>query len=73
MSPNQRTSSNLYGMEQTGCASNNQTTLSSEQKAKLHSELDLVESNAKVLAEMLNELVPGKEHVDDLQLLQVIL
>ncbi|KAB7495520.1 TOM1-like protein 2 [Armadillidium nasatum] len=45
-------------------------TLSAEQKAKLHSELDLVESNAKVLAEMLNELKPGKEQDDDLQLLQ---
>lgn len=46
-------------------------TLTAEQRAKLHSELDVVESNAKVLAEMLSELSPGKEHQDDAQLLQV--
>ncbi|KAK8384753.1 hypothetical protein O3P69_014361 [Scylla paramamosain] len=46
------------------------TTLTAEQRAKLHSELDVVESNAKVLAEMLTELSPGKEHQEDLQLLQ---
>lgn len=45
-------------------------TLTAEQRAKLHSELDVVESNAKVLAEMLSELSPGKEHQDDAQLLQ---
>ncbi|KAG0713561.1 TOM1-like protein 2 [Chionoecetes opilio] len=45
-------------------------SLSPEQRAKLHSELDIVESNAKVLAEMLTELSPGKEHQEDLQLLQ---
>ncbi|XP_068207995.1 TOM1-like protein 2 isoform X4 [Palaemon carinicauda] len=44
--------------------------LTAEQRAKLHSELDVVESNAKVLADMLSELSPGKEHPDDLQLLQ---
>ncbi|XP_050713850.1 TOM1-like protein 2 isoform X2 [Eriocheir sinensis] len=44
--------------------------LTAEQRAKLHSELDVVESNAKVLAEMLTELSPGKEHQEDLQLLQ---
>lgn len=48
-------------------------TLTAEQRAKLHSELDVVESNAKVLAEMLAELSPGKEHQDDIQLLQVCL
>ncbi|KAK3885467.1 hypothetical protein Pcinc_010325 [Petrolisthes cinctipes] len=45
-------------------------TLTAEQRAKLHSELDVVESNAKVLAEMLAELSPGKEHQEDIQLLQ---
>nr|XP_045604218.1 TOM1-like protein 2 isoform X4 [Procambarus clarkii] len=45
-------------------------TLTAEQRAKLHSELDVVEANAKVLGEMLGELSPGKEHQDDLQLLQ---
>ncbi|KAK7063194.1 TOM1-like protein 2 [Halocaridina rubra] len=44
--------------------------LTAEQRAKLHSELDVVESNAKVLGDMLSELTPGKEHQDDLQLLQ---
>ena len=46
-------------------------SLTAEQRAKLHSELDVVESNSKVLAEMLTELSPGKEHQEDLQLLQV--
>ncbi|KAK8734545.1 hypothetical protein OTU49_005874 [Cherax quadricarinatus] len=45
-------------------------SLTAEQRAKLHSELDVVESNAKVLGEMLGELSPGKEHQEDLQLLQ---
>ncbi|XP_042214744.1 TOM1-like protein 2 isoform X2 [Homarus americanus] len=45
-------------------------SLTAEQRAKLHSELDVVESNAKVLGEMLGELSPGKEHQDDVQLLQ---
>ncbi|XP_071527692.1 TOM1-like protein 2 isoform X3 [Panulirus ornatus] len=45
-------------------------SLTAEQRAKLHSELDVVESNAKVLGEMLSELSPGKEHQDDIQLLQ---
>ena len=45
--------------------------LTPDQRAKLHSELDIVESNAKVLSEMLNELTPGKEHPEDQQLLQV--
>ena len=47
--------------------------LTADQKTKLQGELDLVESNSKVLAEMLNELSPGKEQPEDLQLLQVIL
>lgn len=46
-------------------------SLTAEQRAKLHSELDVVESNAKVLGEMLSGLSPGKEHQDDVQLLQV--
>ncbi|CAL1294762.1 unnamed protein product [Larinioides sclopetarius] len=44
--------------------------LSPEQLAKLRSELDIVQGNMKVLGEMLTELTPGKEHPQDLELLQ---
>lgn len=43
--------------------------LNPEQMTKLKSELDIVQGNAKVLDEMLNELVPGAEHYDDEELL----
>lgn len=46
------------------------TVLSSDQLGKLTSELQVVEGNMTVLSEMLGELVPGKEHPSDLQLLQ---
>ena len=38
--------------------------------AKIRSELDVVESNMKVMNEMLTELTPGEEHPEDAQLLQ---
>ncbi|XP_044758003.1 TOM1-like protein 2 [Coccinella septempunctata] len=44
--------------------------LSPEQRAKLQSELDVVQSNMNVLGEMLSEMTPGKENVDELELLQ---
>lgn len=40
-----------------------------QQLEKLRKELDIVNSNLKVLREMLSELTPGKEHPDDVQLL----
>ena len=39
--------------------------------AKITSDVQVVEGNMSVLGEMLSELVPGKEHPSDLQLLQV--
>lgn len=45
--------------------------LSSEQRAKLQSELDVVQSNMIVFGEMLNEMQPGNEQPDELELLQV--
>ncbi|GFY78825.1 target of Myb protein 1 [Trichonephila inaurata madagascariensis] len=44
--------------------------LNAEQLAKLRSELDTVQGNMKVFGEMLTELTPGKEHPQDLELLQ---
>jgi hypothetical protein len=44
-----------------------------EQIAKLRSELDVVQTNAQVLGEMLITLQPGEEHPQDLDLLMVIL
>lgn len=46
-------------------------SLNPEQLAKLRSELDTVQGNMKVFSEMLTELTPGKEHPQDLELLQV--
>lgn len=43
--------------------------LSTEQLVKLRGELDVVQGNIKVFHEMLNELIPGKEHPDDWSLL----
>lgn len=40
-----------------------------EQLQKLRKDLDVVNSNIKVFREMLTEIVPGKETVDELQLL----
>jgi len=42
-----------------------------EQIAKLRSELDVVQTNAQVLGEMLITLQPGEEHPQDLDLLTV--
>ncbi|XP_018617593.1 TOM1-like protein 2 isoform X1 [Scleropages formosus] len=42
----------------------------SEQIARLRSELDIVRGNAKVMSEMLTEMVPGQEDPSDLDLLQ---
>lgn len=41
-----------------------------EQRAKLQSELDVVQSNMSVLGELLSELKPGREQPDELELLQ---
>lgn len=46
-------------------------SLAPEQRAKLQSELDVVQSNMTVLGEMLYELKPGEEQPDELELLQV--
>jgi hypothetical protein len=48
----------------------NQVQASSEQLAKLRHDLDIVNSNLRVLREMLSELHPGHEAEDDLQLLR---
>lgn len=45
-------------------------TLTPEQRAKLQSELDVVQSNMSVLGEMLHEIKPGEEQPDELELLQ---
>lgn len=45
--------------------------LGPEQLAKLRSELDIVQENMTILNEMLTELVPGKEHPSDRELLVV--
>lgn len=42
-----------------------------EQLAKLRSELDVVQTNAQILGEMLITLQPGDEHPQDLDLLIV--
>ncbi|XP_030757774.1 TOM1-like protein 2 [Sitophilus oryzae] len=44
--------------------------LTPEQRAKLQSELDVVQSNMNVLGEMLSEIKPGQEQQDELELLQ---
>lgn len=46
-------------------------SISHEQRAKLQSELDVVQSNMAVLGELLSELKPGQEQPDELELLQV--
>lgn len=46
-------------------------TMTAEQRAKLQSELDVVQGNMAVLGEMLSEVTPGKEQPGDLELLQV--
>lgn len=51
---------------------NNQGFLTPEQRAKLQSELDVVQSNMTVLGEMLYEVKPGEEQPDELELLQVV-
>ncbi|KAJ8387134.1 hypothetical protein AAFF_G00160740 [Aldrovandia affinis] len=45
-------------------------TANPEQIARLRSELDVVRGNAKVMSEMLTEMVPGQEEPSDLELLQ---
>lgn len=44
--------------------------LTVDQRAKLQSELDVVQSNMIVLGEMLSEMQPGNEQPDELELLQ---
>ncbi|KAF5269898.1 hypothetical protein FQR65_LT05697 [Abscondita terminalis] len=44
--------------------------LTTEQRAKLQSELDVVQSNMVVFGEMLNEMQSGNEQTDELELLQ---
>lgn len=46
-------------------------SLSPEQRAKLQSELDIVQANMSVLGEMLSEMKPGIAQADELELLQV--
>lgn len=45
-------------------------SLNPEQKAKLQSELDIVQSNMNILGELLSEMKPGEEQPDELELLQ---
>ncbi|XP_018321436.1 TOM1-like protein 2 isoform X2 [Agrilus planipennis] len=46
-------------------------TLTPEQRTKLQSELDIVQTNMAILGEMLSEFQPGKEHPEsELELLQ---
>ncbi|XP_019766995.2 TOM1-like protein 2 isoform X1 [Dendroctonus ponderosae] len=49
---------------------NHTGTLTMEQRAKLQSELDVVQSNMNVLGEMLSEVKPGRGERDELDLLQ---
>ena len=42
-----------------------------EQLAKLRSELDIVQQNVHVMADMLTEMIPGQEDPSDFELLQV--
>ncbi|GIY68658.1 TOM1-like protein 2 [Caerostris extrusa] len=46
------------------------TSIHPQQMEKLRKELDIVQGNMRVFGEMLTELVPGKEHQSDLELLQ---
>ncbi|CAL1266230.1 unnamed protein product [Larinioides sclopetarius] len=46
------------------------TTIHPHQIDKLKKELEIVRGNMRVFGEMLTELVPGKEHQNDLELLQ---
>ncbi|XP_017780342.1 PREDICTED: TOM1-like protein 2 isoform X1 [Nicrophorus vespilloides] len=46
--------------------------LSHEQRTKLESELDVVQSNMNVLGEMLGEVKPGHEQPEELELLQML-
>lgn len=45
-------------------------SLSSDQMAKLRSDLDILQTNMTVFGEMLNEMTPGNEHPSDLELFQ---
>jgi hypothetical protein len=45
--------------------------LNAEQLGKLKSELDVVNTNCKILSEMLTELTPGAEEAADKELRQV--
>lgn len=45
--------------------------LSVEQRVKLQSELDVVQSNMMVFGDMLNEMKPGAAQPDEIELLQV--
>ncbi|GFU41066.1 TOM1-like protein 2 [Nephila pilipes] len=45
-------------------------TIHPQQMEKLKKELEIVQGNMRVFGDMLSELVPGKEHQSDLELLQ---
>lgn len=46
-------------------------SLSSDQLSKLRADLDILQTNMTVFGEMINEMTPGSEHPEDLQLFQV--
>ncbi|XP_044156348.1 target of Myb protein 1 [Bufo gargarizans] len=58
------------GPAQTGTSGDAPIIPTAEQIAKLHSELEVVNGNVKVMSEMLTELVPQKASPSDLELLQ---
>jgi len=48
-----------------------QVKVSGDQVAKVRGDLDLVQGNMAVFAEMLSEMKPGSEDPQDLELMQV--
>ncbi|XP_028841999.1 TOM1-like protein 2 isoform X3 [Denticeps clupeoides] len=79
--PSQQSNSAYQSLPKPACTTSNPNIAKSaqiqgsinanhEQIARLHSELDIVRGNAKVISEMLTEMVPGQEDVSDLELLQ---
>ena len=49
-----------------------QVKVSVDQLAKVRRDLDMVQGNMAVFAEMLSEMKPGHENPEDLELIQVI-